>query len=416
MNPRRDYIFNSIAGIINAGEAVVMMMVVTRTADLSDAGYLTIAFAVGNLLMCIGKWGVYNYLVTDTVGQFGFCTYLHARIITVLLMLISLAVYLIYGHVVLGYSTNKMIVIVAITLIYTIECVEDLFISLCQHIGCFWRGSLMFITRWTGILTVFGVIEALTGNTVTGLLASLCVSVIIFGVNLAFTSRPMASKRDESILAPRAEHLSLTGVFSLLKACFPVFMSAFLSFYISNASKYALERYFDADILACYGFVAMPVFAIGLLSGFVYRPQLVPMSVDYSAGRIGDFKKRIFRQFAVISALTLVCVVGARIIGVPVLSWLYQTDLAEYRTELVILVLAGGFLALSSYQSVVLTIIRKQQFILYGYAIVSILAMSTTWYIVRHYGVSGAAWSYLALMVLLCTIYMGFLKSCIRGR
>ncbi len=52
------YLWNVAAGLVNAGEAVVLSMVVTHTTGLEDAGILSIAFAVGNLMMTVGKFGV----------------------------------------------------------------------------------------------------------------------------------------------------------------------------------------------------------------------------------------------------------------------------------------------------------------------------------------------------------------------
>ena len=47
---KKDYVFNTIAGLIDASEAVIISMIITRTTGLTDAGYVTIAFAVGILL------------------------------------------------------------------------------------------------------------------------------------------------------------------------------------------------------------------------------------------------------------------------------------------------------------------------------------------------------------------------------
>ena len=67
---KRDYIWNTVAGLINAAEAVIMSMFVTRIIGLADAGRLTIAFAIGNLMMTVGKFGVRNYQVTDIENKF----------------------------------------------------------------------------------------------------------------------------------------------------------------------------------------------------------------------------------------------------------------------------------------------------------------------------------------------------------
>ena len=88
MNKKKDYIWNSIAGMINAAEAVIMSMVVTRYGLLSDAGILSLAFATGNVLMMIGKFGGRMFQVTDLKQQFSFKEYLVHRLIAVFLMFV----------------------------------------------------------------------------------------------------------------------------------------------------------------------------------------------------------------------------------------------------------------------------------------------------------------------------------------
>ena len=51
-----------------------------RTPGISDAGILTIAFAIANLLVNIGKFGMRGFQVTDVRNQYCFNTYLSSRI------------------------------------------------------------------------------------------------------------------------------------------------------------------------------------------------------------------------------------------------------------------------------------------------------------------------------------------------
>ena len=64
------YFWNAFAGVVNAGEAVILSMAVTRAEGLAQAGVLSITFAVGNLMMTVGKFGVRNYQVTDVQGKY----------------------------------------------------------------------------------------------------------------------------------------------------------------------------------------------------------------------------------------------------------------------------------------------------------------------------------------------------------
>ncbi len=123
---KQDYVWNTAAGLINAAEAVVMSMIVTRMTGLADAGMLTMAFAIGNLMLPIGKFGVRNYQVTDVESKFSFFTYLTARFVTVSAMLIAICGYLGYAAVGLRYSPDKIGIIFAVCMIYLVEALEDL--------------------------------------------------------------------------------------------------------------------------------------------------------------------------------------------------------------------------------------------------------------------------------------------------
>lgn len=80
---KSNFIWNTLAGLVNAAEAVILLMVVGRTNGLEDAGVLTIAFAIGNLMMTIGRYGVRNYQVTDVEDRLSFGSYFTHRICTV---------------------------------------------------------------------------------------------------------------------------------------------------------------------------------------------------------------------------------------------------------------------------------------------------------------------------------------------
>ena len=205
-------------------------------------------------------------------------------------------------------------------------------------------------------------------------------------------------------------------IIELLKQCFPLAVGAFLSFYIGNAPKYAIDSILNDELQACYGFIAMPVFVIGLLNNFIFVPILYKMSCLWEERKIKAFIQRMLIQIIIIFMITLACVIGAYLIGVPVLSILYSTDLAPYKTELLILLLGGGFLGLSGLLNTMITIIRFQKSLLWGYGVIAVAAFALSNYIVRQWEMLGAALLYTLLMVALCIIFviifvLGILKN-----
>ena len=175
---RKDYVWNSIAGVINAGEAVVMSMVVTRCGKLSDAGVLLLAFAIGNVLMTVGKFGGRMFQVTDTNGQYSFSGYLAQRLCAIVLMLLAMVGVLAWG----GYVGEKHAAIICIALIYAVESLEDCFWGYCQASNRLYIGAQMFTTRWLAILFVFTFVMAFSHDLAHALSLAAIVSGLVFGL------------------------------------------------------------------------------------------------------------------------------------------------------------------------------------------------------------------------------------------
>lgn len=413
---QKDYSWNTLAGIINAAEAVIMSMIVTRTTNLADAGMLSIAFAIGNLLMAIGKYGMRTYQVTDFGHQYCFGDYFLSRILSTGIMLISMLFYIMYAHILLNYDLSKIYVVLAICLIYVIEALEDVFWGYYQQEGHLADGAKMFCIRWLGILLCFCTICIIGHNMLLALWISLGVSIGIFIVCITQTFRKVSGGQYRERFAMMKEG-TIRRAFLLLIQTFPLFGITFLSFYVINAPKYAIDKCMDNEVQACYGFIAMPVFAIGLLNSFIYQPTLVTMAEEWNEKKMSGFRRRIGKQGIIIAGITVTVLIAAYFLGIPILSWLYNTDLTNYKIELLILLLAGGFLAGTGYLTAVLTTMRMQKYLFIGYIIVALLAFFFMDKVVGRYGVLGGALYYCLLMLILSIIYLIILSiGLIKGK
>lgn len=168
--------------------------------------------------------------------------------------------------------------------------------------------------------------------------------------------------------------------------------------YIGNISKYAIDRYMNEEIQACYNFVFMPVFVVGLLSGFAFQPIIGKMAVLWENEDYSGFGRIILEQLTIVIGILIVVLAGAWFLGIPVLSMLYNTDLTTYKSTLMILLIGGGFNAAAAFFTVVLTVIRRQKAVIWGYFIVALLSKAASGYFVLHYGINGAAVLYLLTM------------------
>ena len=77
---RDSYLWNMIGSLLMAFQSVIMLMILTRTLGLVDAGIFTIAYANANLFLNIGKYGMRYFQVSDVKGQFTFADYRMSRL------------------------------------------------------------------------------------------------------------------------------------------------------------------------------------------------------------------------------------------------------------------------------------------------------------------------------------------------
>ena len=395
------YIWNTISGILNASEAVLMSMIVMRTTGLSDAGVLTIAFAVGNLFSCIGKFGVRNIQATDQIRKFTFREYFFARLLSVVFMLIAVITYLRIGVNATNNIAEEKLVILVICLVYASEAVEDVFWGLYQQNNHLEVGAKMFCARWVVLIFIFAINmilgRSLLFSLVTASICSYCV--LIVAILITF---PQYRKK---------ENISFKASLEILKQGFPLMTASFFEFYLINAPKFSISEVMNNEAEAAYGFIAMPVFAIGLLSSFIYAPVIVKMSNEWNLKHYDTIRLYAVRQLRVIAVITIICAIASYFIGIPVLSAIYAVSLKEYRSELVILLIGGGFLAVASYVIVIFTIMRCQIDAIWISIISSVIAYLMLTPAVFAKGITGAAIAFLIIMIIYCGMCMVDLKT-----
>lgn len=393
---RDSFLWNMAASILFSFQSVIMLMLLTRVLGLRDAGIFTIAFANANLFLTVGKYGMRYFQISDVRRQFSFWEYARSRWVTTLAMLIASAVYLLYAAHRNSYEPDKSLVILCTCLMFTATSVEDVFYGLYhQHNRLDVGGKIMTLRLAVTILVFCAGIILFQDLFASLVLATLCTAVLlVYFVRVTYHD----FVREDSPAQWR-------NVWLLLRICFPLFAGQFLSLYITNAPKYAIDALLTDELQACYGFIAMPVFVVNLLNGFIFNPMLYRMSALWDERQIRPFVWRTVRQIGVIAALTLVCIAGAWLLGIPVLSWLYNTDLTSYKTELLVLLLGGGFLGLSGFLTTMNTVIRRQRGLMWGHAAVALMAMLGSKRTVARFGLPGAAVLYVVLMAALCLIF-----------
>ena len=434
-NEAGNYIWNAIGGMLNAGQSVLVLIIVTRVCGLEAAGLYSIAFATGNLFMYLGNYGVRNYQVSDVDEKFPFRSYILHRLLTVALMLLAAAVYCAYSLLRGAYSPAKTMTVAAMCLLKAIDCLEEVLEGRLHQRGRLdLAGKMMTVRLLVSIGGMLAVLVA-TGNLLTATNAAIILAaaaVILMAAACRKTLLPLqpapelvadvgnagaapgaAAKNRGAATSPAAatsaavsaaRRGALRDAAVLMRVCFPVCAANFLSFYLINAPKYAIDAAMNETAQAQYNFIAMPVFVIQLLGMFVYQPVLVRMTLSWNSADQKGFLRDFLRITAGLLIIAALCLGGAYVLGIPVLSALYATDLSALKPELLLILAGGVFLAMNSFYSAVLTLMREQNRIPFMYLAGAVLSLILTPHFVEISGIMGAVISFVLIMAIVCAL------------
>ena len=401
-----NFLWNAVGGVLNAGQSVFLLIVITRVCGLEAAGIFSIAFATGNLFLYLGNYGVRNYQVSDLSEKYSFHDYLRHGLCTVLLMLAAAAVYTAWSAKTGNYSNYKTSCVLAMCVCKAVDCLEEVFEGRYQQKGRLDR---------SGKLVTFRLLVSIGGMIAVLLVTRDLLTAVWWGVFLAAAASALIIWRYRKTAAFERTAFSFSGIAGLMRECFPVCAANFLSFYLINEPKYAIDAAMDETAQACYNFIAMPVFVIQLLNMFLYQPMLIRMTASWENGRRKEFLGYFGRICGALALISAPILLAAWILGIPVLSWLYATDLSALRTELLLIMTGGIFLAFNGFYCAVLTIMRKQREIPLTYLAGAVLSLAATPAMVRKNGIIGAVLSFVLVMAAVTVLLTALFAFALRN-
>ena len=382
--------WNLVSSIAFSVQSALFLWVATYVAGAVDAGLFIFLFSVAQTLNAVGNYNARDFQVSDVLEEYSFPTYYTTRWITCAVMLLGAVAY----SLIKGLNATGCSVFLCLIGYRFIECVEDVYHGHVQRKGRFDVTSICMSIRIIISSLAFCIGYFLFANQVIATALLVVVSLAVYLVLIRIV------KKEFCDLKPALEFKS---VLKLLKDCFPVFIGAFLYTYLINAPKYAINDYLTQEIQTTYNILFMPVFVIVILSMFIYKPQLVRMSVLWNDRETGVFLRQMIIQVAIVVLFTIAVVVGGEIIGLRLLELIYGVPLMQYRSLFALLLGFGGMMAAAYYFSALITIVRKQHFILIGYLAALAVSLLFTGRLVSRFQIRGACFAYgLTAAFLMC--------------
>ena len=385
--------WNMVFSMLNAGQSMILLIIVNRFAGENASGIFSFAFSVAVLMMYIGNFGIRNYQVSDTIEHFSFAEYCGSRIVSCLVMIGVSVGYVIFHQ----YDVEKSWIILLLCGMRLVECMEDVIHGRYQQKGrldlaCI-QGSirimLSLLAFTFGLWATGNLLQAVCVYTICNLVCFLMLTICTVG---RFGGMQFSFNR-----------LHLTEMFL---DCFPLFCGYFFSTYIGNVSKYAIDRFGSEEMQAYYNMIFMPVLVINLVSTMIFRPVIVHMAELWNTRQTQAFQGMVKRQLLIIIGLSVVMLPLMIWIGLPILTLLYGTELSMFRIPFLILLSGGVCSAMSSFLNVCIITIRQQKKLLIVIGVLSVLAAVSGGQLVRIMGMNGAALLYLILTVLQVAGYL----------
>jgi O-antigen/teichoic acid export membrane protein len=392
MDKRKNFLWNALGSIASSLVPVVLLATTTRIIGEYQGGVFSIAYANAQLMLMVGWYGMRVYQATDVSDSLSFSDYLTSRVFTCSAMVLFSIVYAFFS----GYSGDKFWVVLFMCIFRLVDALSDVYEGMLQQKGYLDVAGKSLFYRTIFSTIIFIVALQLSKSMFITVLATIGVAIIGFVI---FTLWP-SEHFEKSSISFHPDRLR-----KLFFDCFPLFASAFLTTYIYNMPKYAIDIALTSEKQTYYNILFLPAFVINLLSGFVFRPMLNTMAGYVKCGNKKKFQTMIFRTSLLVIIITFVGLVVGYFVGIPILSWFYGVNLDGYMPQLLLVLIGGGFSAevIVFYQAI--TVLRRQRSLLIGYIAGAIIISISSPILVNYRGIIGAVYSYLLVMIFLNIVF-----------
>lgn len=399
---KKAFLWNMIGSICYSGSSFFYLLLVTRMCGVNEAGVFSLAFATAQLLLTIGRFGVRTYQATDLKRHYSFREYGISRIFTCFLMLAGAFVYVFS----LQFDLWKAEVCIWVTAFKMLDAVEDVYHGELQRL---FRVDLMgkaLALRNFSSCALFALFIIVTKDILITCIITTIISLII----CILANNIFLHKLKYDIGTCEWLHIK-----RLMISCFPIFLSTFLSLYLYNVPKYAIDTYMEIEYQTYYSILFMPSFVITLFSEIVSKPIMTTITLSWE-NDIKRFCRLTGILLGMIGIGTILIVLGGHFIGRRLLELIYGVDLSSLKTEFIVLLFGGGISASVYILYNLLIAIRHQKCIIFTYGCTAFAMTLEGFWLVKHNGMMGAVLGYLFSCFILEVIFLTILIFLIHSR
>lgn len=392
-NIRKNFIWNTVGTTFNSFNSLFFLILVTRINGINDAGVFSFAFSLACVFYCIGNYSGRIYQVTERDKSIEHSDFVYTKIFSCLLMLAVSIIYVLSK----GYVLSKILIILFLILFKMIEAFSESLYGIVQRKGDLYRVGISMFLKGILSLICFFIVDFMTKSVILSSLSLIMVNLLVV---IVYDFRNVKNYNY------KFKKFETKKVWKILKHGFSTFLFTFLTLYVINAPKYAIDEFLVDKFQTIFGIIVMPATVMILCSQFLMHPFLLSLTENLNENKLREFIIITVKlSFGVFVIGCFGCVL-AYFLGIPVLTLLYGIKLEKYLNCLIIIIIGATMYGISYIISNALTTMRKTFSQVVIFSVVGVFSYFISSFLVNSHGVFGASLAYFISMVLLLIFYL----------
>ena len=365
----------TVGNSMQAGTTVLMTMLTGYVLDLASVGIFSFALMASQLLYTVGLFGANDLQMTDYDHRYRFGDYFKVKVVSTLAaMLICFSL-----PGLLGLHGRKMACLFLLTTYMLINSAAELYQSMLFQAQRLDLSGKMLFFRMTVSLAGFAVVILIKRS----LLQACAVLLLVnFAATCFSVRRWCGAYRDSPCILRDGKEKEL------FIESFPLCLSV-LGFLLNiNAPKFLINYFLTDEIQGIYTILFMPVYAVNLISQFIFKPYLIKYARNLEK-QDGSFEKLLLSQTLFIGLCAGLAAFGMWLLGPWLLKLLFSKDLTAYRGWMGVFMVSGGLMALNQLCYYLLVLLKRQKMILTNYSVGIIVSFTAGIAVIPHTGIMG---------------------------
>ena len=365
----------TVGNSMQAGTTVLMTMLTGYVLDLKSVGIFSFALMASQLLYTVGLFGANDLQMTDYDHRYRFGDYFKVKVVSTLAAM--LICFILPG--LLGLHGRKMACLFLLTTYMLINSAAELYQSMLFQAQRLDLSGKMLFFRMTVSLAGFAVVILIKRS----LLQACAVLLLVnFAATCFSVRRWCGAYRDSPCILRDGKEKEL------FIESFPLCLSV-LGFLLNiNAPKFLINYFLTDEIQGIYTILFMPVYAVNLISQFIFKPYLIKYARNLEK-QDGSFEKLLLSQTLFIGLCAGLAAFGMWLLGPWLLKLLFSKDLTAYRGWMGVFMVSGGLMALNQLCYYLLVLLKRQKMILANYSVGIIVSFTAGIAVIPHTGIMG---------------------------